>query len=70
VATAATVLVHRDPPTVVTVERRCVAGWSVADGGAPAAEMGARLPAVDLGAGRTVLSVSAGSEHTCALLVT
>jgi len=32
-------------------------------------EMGARLPAVDLGADRTALSVSAGSRHTCALLV-
>jgi len=41
----------------------------VADRGAPAAEMGAKLPAVDLGAGRTALSVSAGFYHTCALLV-
>jgi len=33
------------------------------------AEMGTFLPAVDLGAGRTAVSVSAGYEHTCALLV-
>jgi cysteine-rich repeat protein len=31
-------------------------------------EMGNKLPAVDLGAGRTAISVSAGKNHTCALL--
>ncbi|KAJ1473409.1 regulator of chromosome condensation 1/beta-lactamase-inhibitor protein II [Baffinella frigidus] len=31
-------------------------------------EMGARLPAVDLGAGRTALSITATYRHTCALL--
>jgi cysteine-rich repeat protein len=31
-------------------------------------EMGNNLPAVDLGTGRTALSVSAGNDHTCALL--
>jgi uncharacterized repeat protein (TIGR01451 family) len=31
-------------------------------------EMGANLPAVDLGAGRTATAVTAGSAHTCALL--
>jgi alpha-tubulin suppressor-like RCC1 family protein len=31
-------------------------------------EMGTNLPAIDLGLGRTALAVSAGSEHTCALL--
>ena len=35
----------------------------------PRAEMGTNLPAVDLGAGRTALAVSAGYLHTCALLV-
>ena len=33
------------------------------------AEMGANLPSVDLGAGRTAVAVSAGLIHTCALLV-
>jgi len=33
------------------------------------AEMGANLPAVDLGPGRTAVSVSAGFGHTCAVLV-
>jgi len=36
----------------------------------PRAEMGTNLPAVDLGPGRTAVSVSAGSWHTCAVLVT
>jgi alpha-tubulin suppressor-like RCC1 family protein len=31
-------------------------------------EMGAKLPAVDLGPGRTALQVTAGSAHTCARL--
>jgi alpha-tubulin suppressor-like RCC1 family protein len=31
-------------------------------------EMGTNLPAIDLGLGRTALAVSAGAEHTCALL--
>jgi hypothetical protein len=31
-------------------------------------EMGTNLSAIDLGLGRTALAVSAGSEHTCALL--
>jgi uncharacterized protein YccT (UPF0319 family) len=31
-------------------------------------EMGTALPAINLGTGRTALAVSAGSEHTCALL--
>jgi alpha-tubulin suppressor-like RCC1 family protein len=31
-------------------------------------EMGANLPAIDLGAGRTALQVSAGEDHTCARL--
>ena len=31
-------------------------------------EMGPSLPAVDLGPGRTAVSVAAGSDHTCALL--
>ena len=35
----------------------------------PRAEMGENLPAADLGAGRTVVFVSAGYRHTCALLV-
>jgi len=35
----------------------------------PCAEMGANLPAVDLGPGRTAVVVSLGSRHTCALLV-
>jgi len=33
------------------------------------AEMGANLPAVDLGSGRSAVAVSVGSVHTCALLV-
>ncbi|KAJ1479246.1 regulator of chromosome condensation 1/beta-lactamase-inhibitor protein II, partial [Baffinella frigidus] len=33
-----------------------------------AGEMGEALPAVDLGAGRTVVQLAAGSHHTCALL--
>ena len=35
----------------------------------PYTEMGDNLPAVDLGAGRTAVSVSAGIWHTCVLLV-
>jgi len=35
----------------------------------PRAEMGTKLPSVDLGAGRTAVAVSAGDIHTCALLV-
>jgi len=31
-------------------------------------EMGGHLPAVDLGTGRTALSISAGNSHTCAIL--
>ena len=31
--------------------------------------MGANLPAVDLGSGRSAIAVYAGSYHTCALLV-
>jgi alpha-tubulin suppressor-like RCC1 family protein len=31
-------------------------------------QMGTNLPAINLGTGRTALAVSAGSEHTCALL--
>ena len=31
-------------------------------------EMGTALPAINLGTGRTALTVSAGAEHTCALL--
>ena len=33
------------------------------------AEMGANLPAVDLGSGRSAVAVDAGDDHTCALLV-
>lgn len=36
--------------------------------GNQANEMGANLPVVMLGAGRTVMMVTAGEEHTCALL--
>ena len=35
----------------------------------PDAEMGELLAAVDLGDGRTAVSVSAGAHHMCALLV-
>jgi len=35
----------------------------------PRAEMGANLPSVDLGAGRTAAAVSASFTYTCALLV-
>ena len=38
------------------------------DRGDAANEMGANLPTVDLGTGRTALQLAAGSEHTCALL--
>jgi alpha-tubulin suppressor-like RCC1 family protein len=38
------------------------------DRGDDPGEMGDNLPAVDLGAGRTAISVSAGWSHTCALL--
>jgi hypothetical protein len=34
-----------------------------------AAEMGANLTAVDLGPGRTAVSIAAGHEHVCAILV-
>ena len=33
------------------------------------AEMGAKLPSIDLGLGRTAVAVVAGGKHTCALLV-
>jgi len=33
------------------------------------AEMGANLPAVDLGSGRSAVAVYAGNGYTCALLV-
>jgi hypothetical protein len=33
------------------------------------AEMGANLPGVNLGSGRSAVVVYAGSDHTCALLV-
>ncbi len=36
--------------------------------GANAADMGAALPYVDLGTGRTALAIRAGDAHTCALL--
>ncbi|KAJ1470886.1 regulator of chromosome condensation 1/beta-lactamase-inhibitor protein II [Baffinella frigidus] len=36
--------------------------------GASSTEMGMGLPAIDLGAGRKVVSVSAGEFNTCALL--
>ena len=35
----------------------------------PDAEMGANLPSVDLGAGRTVVAICAGGHASCALLV-
>ncbi len=40
----------------------------VANRGDGAGEMGANLPAVDLGTGRTAVAISAGTSHTCALL--
>lgn len=40
------------------------------DRGDAPGEMGAFLPTIDLGAGRTVRSVSAGAFHTCAVLDT
>ena len=36
--------------------------------GDSAGEMGANLPAVDLGTGRTAVAISLGQDHTCALL--
>jgi len=42
-------------------------GDTVSRGGSPA-EMGAALPAVDLGTGRTAVAVSGGGTYTCALL--
>ena len=36
--------------------------------GNTAGNMGANLPAVDLGAGRTATAITAGANHTCALL--
>ncbi len=39
-----------------------------ANRGDAAGEMGANLPAVDLGTGRTAVAISAGTNHTCALL--
>ncbi|WP_437278125.1 hypothetical protein WME90_44030 [Sorangium sp. So ce375] len=39
-----------------------------ADRGDQAGEMGANLPTVDLGVGRTAKSISAGYAHTCAVL--
>lgn len=39
-----------------------------ADRGDAAGEMGADLPAVDLGNGRTAVAIAAGSRHTCAVL--
>ena len=39
-----------------------------ANRGVNAAEMGDNLPAVDLGTGRTATAITAGIEHTCALL--
>jgi alpha-tubulin suppressor-like RCC1 family protein len=40
----------------------------VADRGSTAGQMGAALPTVDLGPGRTAVSLALGSSHTCALL--
>jgi alpha-tubulin suppressor-like RCC1 family protein len=42
-------------------------GDSFSRGGAPG-EMGGNLPAIALGAGRTVTSITAGADHSCALL--
>ena len=39
--------------------------WRVRGG----AEMGANLPAIELGTGRSAVAVSAGFYHTCVLLV-
>ena len=39
-----------------------------ANRGDDAGEMGDNLPAVDLGTGRTATAISAGDDHTCALL--
>ena len=39
-----------------------------ANRGDAAGEMGDNLPAVDLGTGRTATAISAGTNHTCALL--
>ncbi|NDE59371.1 MAG: hypothetical protein EB010_08115, partial [Acidimicrobiia bacterium] len=39
-----------------------------ANRGDAANEMGDNLPTVDLGTGRTAISISAGSNHTCSLL--
>ncbi len=39
-----------------------------ADRGDGAGEMGDNLPAVDLGTGRTATAITAGDDHTCALL--
>ena len=33
------------------------------------AEMGANLTAVDLGSGRTAISIAAGGDHVCVILV-
>ena len=39
-----------------------------ANRGDGAGEMGANLPAIDLGTGRSAVAISAGTRHTCALL--
>ena len=44
-------------------------GWSWWLTGCSDAEMGANLPAIDLGPGRTAVSVSSGHAKTCAVLV-
>jgi len=44
-------------------------GYGQLGQGDTSTEMGANLAAVDLGPGRTAVSVSAGRYHTCALLV-